>query len=39
MIEAVAADLLKHETLSGFDLDDICVRVARKAIRRQHIAA
>ena len=33
MIEAVAADLLKHETLSGFDIDDVC----RRVVRRQHL--
>jgi hypothetical protein len=32
-IEAVAADLLEHETLSGFDIDDICCKI----VRRQHI--
>jgi hypothetical protein len=33
MIEAVAAELLKHETLSGFDIDDVCCKV----VRRQHL--
>jgi hypothetical protein len=37
MIEAVAADLLKHETLSGFDIDDICRSVARRVVRKQHL--
>jgi hypothetical protein len=33
MIEKVAADLLEHETLSGFDIDDICCKV----VRQQHL--
>jgi hypothetical protein len=33
MIEAVAAKLLKEETLSGYDIDAIC----RRVVRRQHL--
>ena len=36
MIEAVAARLLQDETISGSDVDDICVRIARRNIRRKH---
>ena len=37
LIEAVAAKLLKEETLSGNDVYDICWRVARNVVRRQHL--
>jgi hypothetical protein len=37
MIEAVAAKLLKEETLSGNDVYDICWRTARNVVRRQHL--
>jgi hypothetical protein len=37
MIEAVAAKLLKEETLSGNDVYAICWRVARNVVRRQHL--
>lgn len=37
MIEAVAAKLLKEETLSGNDVYDICCRTARNVVRRQHL--
>ena len=36
MIEAVAAKLLKEETLSGNDVYAICWRTARTVVRRQH---
>jgi hypothetical protein len=36
-IEAVAAKLLKEETLSGNDLYNICWRTARNVVRRQHL--
>lgn len=36
-IEAVAAKLLKEETLSGADLYYICWRIARNVVRRQHL--
>jgi hypothetical protein len=36
-IEAVAAKLLKEETLSGSDLYDVCWRDARNVVRRQHL--
>lgn len=37
MIEAVAAALLKDETLSGGDVDDVCQRVARKVVKQQRL--
>ena len=37
MIEAVAAKLLKEETLSGNDVYGICWRTARNVVRRQHL--
>jgi len=37
LIEAVAAKLLKEETLSGNDVYAICWRTARNVIRRQHL--
>jgi hypothetical protein len=37
MIEAVAAKLLKDETLSGNDVYGICLRTARNVVRRQHL--
>ena len=37
MIEAVAAKLLKEETLSGDDVYAICWRTARNVVRRQHL--
>jgi hypothetical protein len=37
MIEAVAAKLLKEETLSGNDVYAICWRTARNVVRRQHL--
>jgi hypothetical protein len=37
LIEAVAAKLLTEETLSGNDVYDICWRVARNVVRRQHL--
>jgi hypothetical protein len=37
LIEAVAARLLKEETLSGSDVYSICWRIARKVVRRQHL--
>ena len=39
LIEAVAAKLLKEETLSGNDVYDICWRTARNVVRRQHLKA
>src|SRR5262249_22569394 len=39
MIEAVAAKLLKEETLSGNDVYDICWRTTRNVVRRQHLKA
>jgi hypothetical protein len=36
-IEAVAAKLLKEETLSGSDLYHICWRDTRNVVRRQHL--
>lgn len=36
MIEAVTARLLLDETISGPDVDDICVRIARCNLRRTH---
>jgi hypothetical protein len=37
LIEAVAARLLKEETLSGSDVYGICWRAARNVVRRQHL--
>ena len=37
LIEAVAAKLLKEETLSGSDVYGICWRAARNVVRRQHL--
>ena len=37
MFEAVAAKLLKEETLSGDDVYAICWRTARNVVRRQHL--
>jgi len=37
MIEAVAAKLLKEETLSGNDVYAICWRTARNVVRQQHL--
>jgi hypothetical protein len=37
MIKAVAAKLLKEETLSGNDVYAICWRTARNVVRRQHL--
>src|SRR5262249_38351197 len=37
MIEAVAAKLLKEETLSGSDVYAICWRTARNVVRQQHL--
>jgi len=37
LIEAVAAKLLKEETLSGSDVYDVCLRTARNVVRRQHL--
>jgi hypothetical protein len=37
MIEAVAAKLLKEETLSGQGVYDICWRTSRNVVRRQHL--
>jgi hypothetical protein len=37
MIEAVAARLLKEETLSGNDVYAICWRTARNVVRRQRL--
>jgi hypothetical protein len=37
MIEAVAAKLMKEETLSGGDVYDVCWRTIRSVVRRQHL--
>ena len=37
IIEAVAANLLREETLSGQDVYDICWRTSRNVVRRQHL--
>jgi hypothetical protein len=37
LIEAVAAKLLKEETLSGTDVYGICWRAKRNVVRRQHL--
>jgi peptidase M41-like protein len=37
MIEAVAAKLLKEETLSGNDVYSICWRTIRNVVRQQHL--
>jgi hypothetical protein len=37
LIEAVAAKLLKEETLSGSDVYGICWRAARNVVRQQHL--
>jgi hypothetical protein len=37
MIEAVAAKLLKEETLSGNDVYSTCWRASRNVVRRQHL--
>jgi hypothetical protein len=37
LIEAVAAKLLKEETMSGNDVYGICWRAARNVVRRQHL--
>ena len=37
LIEAVAAKLLKEETLSGQGVYDICWRTSRNVVRRQHL--